>query len=50
MSVPQEKETRTLLTPSEELELMLSTPATAATACSMGRVISSSTSSGLAFS
>ena len=48
--VPQPKVTRTLLRPSAETEVTSSTPGTADMASSMGRVISSSTSSGLAFS
>lgn len=49
-SVPQAKARRTLLLPSDEDELTSSTPGTALMASSMGRVMSSSTSSGLAFS
>ena len=47
-SVPQVKEMRTLLLPSEDVEEISSTPGTAARASSTGRVISSSISSGLA--
>ena len=44
--VPQAKFRRTVLDPSDEVELICSTPATALTPCSMGRVTSSSISSG----
>jgi hypothetical protein len=43
---PQPKEMRTLLAPSAEVEVISCTPGTAATASSMGRVTSCSTSSG----
>ena len=45
--VPQAKEMRTLLDPSEELEEISSTPGTALIASSMGRLMSCSTISGL---
>ncbi len=48
-SVPQVKVTLTREEPSVEVELSSSTPVTALNACSMGRVISVSTSTGLAF-
>ena len=45
-SVPQVKLRRTLALPSPDVELIWSRPATALTACSMGRVTSSSISRG----
>ncbi len=45
-SVPHTKFRRTVLDPSEEVALIRSSPATAATACSSGRVTISSISSG----
>ena len=50
MSVPHSKETRTVARPSDELERISFTPGTALTPSSIGRVTSSSTSSGLASS
>ncbi|OQA07633.1 MAG: hypothetical protein BWY66_01308 [bacterium ADurb.Bin374] len=47
-SVPQLNETRTRLLPSVDSEEISSTPGTALSACSIGRVISVSTSTGLA--
>ncbi|OPZ93043.1 MAG: hypothetical protein BWY73_00510 [candidate division TA06 bacterium ADurb.Bin417] len=48
--VPQANETRTRLLPSADSDEISSTPGTALMASSIGRVTSSSTSSGLAFS
>ena len=45
-SVPQSKFRRTWLLPSDEVDSTRVTPGTALTACSIGRVMSSSISSG----